>query len=183
MFYQIILTIFFLCPLFYLRVMKKKSWKEIREDLIPKYQGHKKEILGSFALFGALLVGFILIALSLALIEGSFGIPLNDMENVSAIINTKINTNLIGFLGLLIIVLFAEEFFFRAFLVSRIGMIFSTLIFTFFHLGYGSIAETIGVFILGLILAYWFKKKKSLFQNYFGHVLYDLFAIALYLVF
>lgn len=183
MFYQIILTLFFLIPLFYLRVVKKKSWSEIKQDLIPKYQGHKKEILGSFALFGALLIGFILIAMCLTLIEGNFGIPLNDMENVSTIIDAQIGTNLIGFLVLLIIVLFAEEFFFRAFLVPRIGMIFSTLIFTFFHLGYGSIAETIGVFILGLLLAYWFKKNKSLFQNYFGHLLYDFLAIALYLVF
>ncbi|MDD3084112.1 MAG: CPBP family glutamic-type intramembrane protease, partial [Candidatus ainarchaeum sp.] len=77
---------------------------------------------------------------------------------------------------------FAEEFFFRAFLVKKIGILFSTIIFTFFHLGYESLTQTIGVFFLGLILAYWFKKNNSIIQNYFGHLIYNLIAIILYVI-
>jgi uncharacterized protein len=169
-------------PLFYLRVVKDKSWEEIKARLIPKYQGHRKEIIGSFALFGALLIGFVLVAGTLGFIEDTTGTEINDLDKVESVIIEEFASNAILFIGLLIIMLFAEEFFFRSFLVPRIGMILSTVIFTALHAGYGSIAELIGVFFLGLILAYWFKRNKSLLQNYMGHVLYDILAIALYLI-
>ena len=58
--------------------------------------------------------------------------------------DAEITYNLGLFLFTLIVVVFIEEFFFRAFLIPRAGMIPATLIFTFFHYGYGSIAEIIG---------------------------------------
>jgi membrane protease YdiL (CAAX protease family) len=61
------------------------------------------------------------------------------------------------------------------------GMVPSNLVFTLLHIGYGSTAELIGVFVLGMILAYWYKRNNSLLQNYLGHLLYDFFAILFYL--
>jgi len=182
MFYAVLVAFLILGPLFYLRVVKCQPWEKIRKELLPKYQGHKKEIIGSVALFGALLLGFYLLVIGMSTFEYFFGIDVNDLDKVETIVKEEFAAPSALSIITLLIVLFAEEFFFRAFLVPRAGILISTLIFTAFHIGYGSIAEIIGVFFLGLILAYWFKKNKSLFQNYMGHVIYDAFAIALYLI-
>jgi membrane protease YdiL (CAAX protease family) len=180
--YLIYLLIFFLLPLFCLRVIREKNWKEIWQELLPKSKGWKKEVKGSFALLGALLIGFIIVSSVLVSFETISGIEINDMEKIDEAIGEEINSSPMYFALILIIILFAEEFFFRAFLLKRIGIVLSTLVFTFFHLGYGSVAQTIGVFFLGLILAYWFKRNNSIIQNYFGHLFYDIFAIAIYVL-
>jgi membrane protease YdiL (CAAX protease family) len=178
----IILILFLIIPLFYYRVIKELEWIEIKKQLIPKYKGIKKEIIGSIQLFGTLITGFILIAITIGIIEHLFQTPINDMGNVAEFVTSGFTISPIIFIITIIIIVFIEEFFFRAFLVKKIGIILSTIIFTFFHLGYESITQTIGVFFLGLILAYWYKKNNSLFQNYFGHLIYNCLAISLYLL-
>jgi membrane protease YdiL (CAAX protease family) len=178
----IILLLFLTIPIFYYRIIKEKSWTEIKKTLFPKYKGHKIEIIGSIKLFIFLIIGFIIIATTINFLEIISNTQISDMENVAEFVISGFGTNAIIFLILIIIVVFIEEFFFRAFLVKRTGILFSTIIFTFFHLGYESITQTIGVFFLGLILAYWFKKHNSIIQNYFGHLLYNLLAITLYIM-
>lgn len=178
----------FVFPVVYLKYFRKLSGKKIEAELMPKFQGLKKEIVGSIALFSALFLGFIVIILAITLVDvtleiaGFENVKLNDLDKVEDVVGSEFVAAPENFLIVLLVALFAEEFFFRAFLTQRMGMIPSTLLFTLAHYGYGSVAEMIGVFFLGLILAYWFKRNKSLIQNYFGHVLYDLFAIMLYFV-
>ncbi|MDD4250700.1 MAG: CPBP family intramembrane metalloprotease [Candidatus ainarchaeum sp.] len=177
----VLFSLFILIPLFYYRVIKKKTWDEIKKELLPKNKELKKELIGSLKLFGILILGFLVIATTISAIEIIFNIQINDMDNVANFIKNGFITPIFFILSLTIIV-FIEEFFFRAFLQKNIGILFSTIIFTFFHLGYESITQTIGVFFLGLILAYWFKKNNSIIQNYFGHLLYNLLAVILYLI-
>ena len=162
-------------PFLWLRAAKEKEWKAILKDLFPKFKGVKKEIIGSLALFGALFIGFIVISAVLTLAG------FNDLTKVNDVVQGEASGGAIMFLLSIVIILFIEEFFFRAFLVPRIGIIPSTFFFALAHTGYGSIAEIVGAFFLGLVLAYWYKKNNSLVQNYFGHLLYDLFALAMYL--
>lgn len=188
MFYLLIIALLILIPILYLKIIKKYSNKKIEQELLPKNQGLKKEIIGSFALFGALFIGFVLISttiniIDIALEETGVEFRLNDLEKVGEVVGENLNRGVENYLILLIIVLFVEEFFFRSFLQPRIGIFFSTILFTIAHLGYDSIGQTIGVFFLGLVLAYWFKKNKSIIQNYFGHLLYDLLAIMIYVFF
>ena len=180
---QLMITLLFiLIPINWITYFKKKKLREALVELIPKSQSLKKEVLGSIALFSALFIGFIIIANVIAIVDETTGVPINDLKKVNDVVDAEIQFSLILFLVTVIVVVFIEEFFFRAFLVPRAGMIPATLIFTFFHYGYGSIAEIIGVFFLGLILAYWFKKKKSIIQNYFGHLFYNLLAIVFYVL-
>ena len=172
----ILFLILILFPIFYHRAVKGQDWKGIREDLIGHYQGHKKEIVGSLALFGALLIGFIILNIFITLAG------FNDLELVEEVINESLSEGPVLFIVSMFFIVFAEELFFRAFLVKRTGIWISTLVFMLAHFGYGSWAELFGVFFLGLILAYWYKKRNSLFQNYMGHLLYNLLAIALYLL-
>ena len=176
MFYYLLLALMVLFPFFWLSVIKKNSWKEIHNILFPKFQGVKTEAIGSIILFLLLVVGFFVIVSGITI----FG--LNDLEKVNEIVKESVQSGALFYFVSLIPILFIEEFFFRAFLISRIGVLPSTVLFTIAHFGYGSIGEIIGVFALGLILAYWFKKNKSLIQNYFGHVLYDIVAILIYLL-
>lgn len=163
-------------PFFWLRAVKSYSWEKTISELLPKPKNLKKEIIGSITLCALLLIAFIILSIILTLVG------LNDLEKVGAVIGAQTQEGILLLVGTLIIVLFIEELFFRAFLVNRVGIIVSTLIFTIAHLSYGSIAELIGVFVLGLIIAYWFKKNNSITQVYFAHLLYDLVAIALYLM-
>ena len=172
----ILLFFMIIFPLFWLRIIKKFNWKKISSELIPYSKKNLKgELVGSLKLFFALLVSFILLSFILTLLG------LNDLEKVSEIIALNME-NAVFFILIMMVLVFFEEFFFRAFLVNRIGIISSSLLFGFAHFGYASIAEIIGAFALGLLLAYWFKQNKSIIQNYFGHLLYNLFAIALYVL-
>jgi membrane protease YdiL (CAAX protease family) len=173
----LILALMIIFPFFWLRVVKQNSWKEIHKILFPKFQGIQKETIGTIKLFFLLLIGFFLLVGLISLLG------INDLNNVEQVVKESVKNAPLIYFVTLIPILFVEEFFFRAFLVSRVGIIPSTILFAIAHIGYGSIAEILGVFGLGLILAYWFKKNKSLIQNYFGHLLYDLFAIIIYLVF
>ncbi len=189
MFYLLLISLLILVPILYLKYFKKMNNKKIETELLPKNKSLKKEIIGSVALFSALFLGFIVIATAISVIDfvleqnGLGQYKLNDLEKVGDVISQELESGVINYLMLLVVVLFAEEFFFRAFLQPRLGIFVSTIIFTIAHIGYDSIAQLIGVFFLGLVLAYWFKRNKSIIQNYFGHLLYDLVAIMIYFFF
>lgn len=172
----ILFLILILFPIFYHRAINDQPWEKIKEELLGKWQGSKKEILGGIALFGALLIGFYI--LSIIINVSGF----NDLELVEEVIKSSLSENMPLFILSIFLFVFAEELFFRAFLVKKIGLLLSTIIFTFAHIGYGSMAEIFGVFFLGLILAYWYTKKNSLFQNFLGHLLYNLLTITIYLI-
>lgn len=70
-----------------------------------------------------------------------------------------------------------EEILFRAFLVPRIGIVPSAILFGILHAGYGSIAEIGGAFIYGLIAGYTFKKTDSLYPSIIGHILVNALAV------
>lgn len=82
---------------------------------------------------------------------------------------------------LFVIRVFLEEWFFRGFLVPRIGIIFSSLIFALGHLSYGSVIQVLGAFVLGVFLANTYTKTNNLWPNVFAHALYNL-TIYLFLV-
>ncbi len=171
----VIVFFFIIFPLFWLRIIKKFNWKKIQKELVPYSKDIKKELIGSVKLFFALLIMFVLISFVLTLLG------LNDLEKVSEVIALNMQ-NAVFFIVLMGVLVFFEEFFFRAFLINRIGIVPSSLLFGIAHIGYISIAQIIGAFALGLLLAYWFKQNKSIVQNYLGHLLYNLFAIGLYVL-
>jgi membrane protease YdiL (CAAX protease family) len=73
----------------------------------------------------------------------------------------------------------SEELLFRAFLVPRIGVLASTLLFTFTHVAYGSVAELAGAFALGLVLALAYNRLKDPLPCIVAHVLFNLLSVML----
>ena len=72
-----------------------------------------------------------------------------------------------------------EELFFRGFLVKRVGIILSALLFAILHAGYGSTfgIDIIAAFIFGLIAGYIFKKTNSIYPTLLAHALVNLIAV------
>ena len=174
--YWVIMFVLLAFPFFYLRAVKNFSWQKTIADLLPKPQNWKKELLGTAKLLALLLLVYVVVFAILTIVG------LNDLDKVQSALTEQIKSGWPVLVLTFIVVLFIEELFFRAFLVKRIGVIPSTIVFAAAHFGYGSIAEIIGVLALGLVLSYWYKKNNSLTQNYLAHLFYDLIALALYLV-
>lgn len=175
MLYYLLLLFLAGFPFYWLCAAKGYSWKKAVFELLPKRASWKKELAGAAKLFILLFGAFIVLSAILSLAG------LNDLEKVNSLVNGQVQSGAIPFAITIGTVVFLEEFFFRAFLQKRIGIAPSTIVFTLLHWGYGSIAELIGVLALGLILAYWYKKHNSLMQNYLGHIIYNLAAVAMYL--
>ena len=71
-----------------------------------------------------------------------------------------------------------EEILFRGFLVPRIGIIFSALIFAALHyLSYNSIAEFIAALVFGLLAGYVRERYKSLYPSIIAHVAINLIGM------
>ncbi len=72
-----------------------------------------------------------------------------------------------------------EEIFFRGFLVPRIGIILSALIFGVLHASYNSTfgVEIIAAVIFGLIAGYVYKRTNSLYASIIAHILINSLAI------
>jgi membrane protease YdiL (CAAX protease family) len=72
-----------------------------------------------------------------------------------------------------------EEIMFRGFLVPRLGVILSALIFGVAHYSYYSTfgIEVIAAFIFGTMAGYVFKKKKSIYPGIVAHILVNSLAV------
>lgn len=67
----------------------------------------------------------------------------------------------------------AEEIFFRGFLVSRVGIFFSTLLFALAHYSYASYTEFFAAFTAGLIFAVLYKSRKSIVPSVLAHMAFN----------
>ena len=136
-----------------------------------------------------------------ALIIISLGFYLTGFSDTQAVQETILGLGALVAIYVLIVRVSAEEIFFRGFLlnfVSKfsfkiknklikqnalfIGVLISTAIFSFAHVGYGSLVELTGAFVLGMILAINFAKQKNLYAVILAHFLYNLFVFSITLM-
>lgn len=76
-----------------------------------------------------------------------------------------------------IIAPFTEEVFFRGALVPRIGVIGSSVLFGALHVFYGSVMEVVGTILVGIVLAFVFKRTGSVVPSIFIHFVFNLLTI------
>ena len=127
----------------------------------------------------ALKITGALFAVSFALTIILSLLHLNDLSAVEGIIEAISAEPFYVLIYLMVVRVFAEEFFFRAFLVPRMGVIGSSLLFAASHITYGSGAEVIGALALGGVLGHYYSKEKKLLPNFIAHLLYNAVAISL----
>lgn len=70
-----------------------------------------------------------------------------------------------------------EEIFFRGFLVPRLGIVLSGIIFAVLHLSYWSVSEFAAALFFGLLAGYVFKKRRSLYATILAHALVNFLTI------
>jgi membrane protease YdiL (CAAX protease family) len=73
-----------------------------------------------------------------------------------------------------------EEAFFRGWLQKRVGLIFSTLLFSLAHSGLGQPLLLIGVAIISLIIGFTFYRTKNLIPGVIAHGIFD--AVQLFVI-
>ncbi len=148
-----------------------------------------KQIAESVGLKGSKVFGFnrvllgILIFLILLVLEITVGI-------ISYITNVQINSNVDILLAsapiwfyvfTAVIAPLNEEILFRGFLVPRIGIIASAVIFALGHVSYNSTfgIEVIAAFIFGLLAGYAYKRTGSLYPSLIAHILLNASTLLL----
>ncbi len=128
----------------------------------------KKNIL--FTVAGLATIFFALLVFGMV----ASALGFNDQEKITE----KVSTLPLYVLAFAIIFApLSEELFFRALLVPRIGIVFSSLFFGLMHFSYGSVIEVAGTIIVGFILAAIFRISKSITPCIFIHVIYNLVSI------
>jgi len=122
------------------------------------------------------VAGLIGIFIVLTLLSVVFlGLGISDHQNVVDVANSlPIQVLLLA----IILAPLSEEFFFRAFLSSKIGIIPSSVVFGLFHYAYGSVVEIAGAFLIGIILALAYKRSGSILPSIAIHLVYNLIAVA-----
>jgi membrane protease YdiL (CAAX protease family) len=113
------------------------------------------------------------------------GIVLNalgvfDTGNVAAVIRKQ---SLLGIAIAVILAPIAEEIFFRGYLQKQIGVLLSSALFAWLHVGYGSIAEIVAAFTVSIILGLWLRKSDNVYPCILAHGFYNIFSITAILVF
>ncbi|MDO8538647.1 MAG: CPBP family intramembrane metalloprotease [archaeon] len=156
--------ILILAPIAFFVAKKQNPFQELGLKKLSLKDFLKKSVLT----YANLIVFSLIIAIVLSLIG------LNDLVKVDEVIQEILTLSPILIIYLLVVRVLAEEVFFRGFLVNKIGIIPSSIVFGLAHVGYGSIAQVIGAGLLGLVLAYTFKKNQNLIPNIVAHSIYNL---------
>ena len=127
----------------------------------------------------AVVGGFIAITIALYIVSYAlWSFEIDDQREVTELVNK---------LPLYLLVMavffapFSEELFFRAFLVPKVGIFGSSILFALMHLSYGSVSEIAGAFTIGLILAVVYKYSKSIIPPIAIHMGFNLVAITVML--
>ncbi|MFH0922888.1 MAG: type II CAAX endopeptidase family protein [Candidatus Micrarchaeota archaeon] len=111
-----------------------------------------------------------------AIILGALGFL--DSEKIAVIINNQPMLMLIVAVTLGPI---GEELLFRGYLVPRIGVVFSSVLFALFHYGYGSVSEIAAALTVGVILGLHVRKHKDVYSCIIAHAAYNAFSIIIVL--
>ncbi len=136
----------------------------------------KKDSISSLLIFIELFAASIAISLVLSALR------INDLGNVTNVIEIVKKTAPFLLVYIFLVRIPAEELFFRSFLTKKLGIWLSSAIFALAHVFYFSIGEIVGAFILGAILAYNFRANKTIVPNIIAHILYNFIIIILILV-
>lgn len=172
---SITVSLLFSLSVFTYLLFRGKSFREIMSSF-----GLTREKLTSRNLFIGIALFFGVIALEILVAEFS------QITNIP--LPTNVDQLLAGmplyfYIFAIFIAPVNEEIFFRAFLVPRIGIILSAIVFAVFHAGYGSVSELFGTLIFGLIAGYIFKRTGSVYSSLFAHICVNLLAISALIAF
>lgn len=172
---NIILDLFLIIiPLSFIHFIEKK--KITKEELGFREEKIKKEIILTGKIFFSLLIISLFLSISFSFFE------MNDLAKVESVVRELVIQSPLFLAYFFIFRVFAEEIFFRAFLVPRVGVVGSSVVFGLAHFGYGSLLEVIGATTLGFVLAIYYRKNKLIMPNFVAHLIYNFVSVMLLVV-
>jgi membrane protease YdiL (CAAX protease family) len=148
-----------------------RNKKPVKEAFGIRRISLKKAVVYSAAIFTALLAAAFIAG---TVIEAA---DLNDTALVAETLKEMATLSPLLLPYLVIVRVFSEEVLFRAFLVERVGIIPSTLLFAAVHAGYNSVAEVLGAFVLGLVLAVAYSRTRNIMPVFAAHAGFNMVMI------
>lgn len=144
------------------------------KDIVSELGLSKKRLTFRYISIGiGLFILFLIIEIGIGLFS-----ELTKIQIVTNVATDLANMPLYFYLFAFLVAPINEEILFRGFLVPRIGIVWSALIFGIMHyLSYSSIAEMAAAFVFGLAAGYIFKKTNSLYPSIIGHALFDFSTV------
>ncbi len=140
----------------------------------PKELGFKETNLVLDAIYALLFLSLMLVVtIVIGAVGNAFGMK-GDMEKVSEVIQNSVPEYLIT---TVLIGSIVEEIFFRGFLQPKIGIIPSSVLFGYMHVGYGSITEIVAATLLGILLGILYEKRKTIYAPIMAHLAFNLIMI------
>ena len=161
-----------LLPLLIIKFVEKKKFS--LKDFGFRSKGISKDISLTLFTYSALMIVSLLLGIIFIYTQT------NDFEPVQDTLTKVFAISPFVIVYFFVIRIFFEEWFFRAFLVPRIGVIGSSVLFGIAHLGYGSFSEIAGAMVLGTVLALFYKYNRQIVPNYVAHLLYNATVVLLW---
>lgn len=150
-------------------------YKRMRPAKISKSLGFVSNgILGKVALGLLLFLIIVVFELLITVISAATNVPINTNANI-----VFAGAPMWFFVFSAVIEPINEEIMFRGFLVPRIGIFPSAIIFGLAHYSYMSTfgVEVIGAFIFGALAGYVFRRSKSIYPGIIAHILINTIAV------
>jgi len=147
----------------------------IKRGPILKRMGFKEDInLVKDSLIALAFLGFLLVtSMVIGLIFHQIGMGQDVQRTTEILRQIPIHNVLI----ILLIGSFIEEVFFRGLIQERTNIWIASAIFAIFHITYGTVAQIVGTFFLGLILGYQYERTGGVYSPIISHTFYNLIVI------
>jgi hypothetical protein len=176
-FFGAVQEMYFATLVFSLTMLAAPMWwlgrqgKDTRKALSELGLG-RKSLVPNILLGIPLTVGILLMLL--VLLQAYLALGIADSEKVAGIVKDAPL-----FIVLLAVVVnpFTEEIFFRGFLVPRIGVLPAAAVFSLSHFAYGSVAEVVSVFFIGIVFGLVYMRRRSLVPVIVSHIIINSAAI------
>ncbi len=178
-----VIVLLILSPYVWYSLVNKISWKEIKKRI--HLRTDRLDMAFLWGVLTAIAAFVIVIAVgSLLTVAGV------DVENSSNIQDLEMFFSIPSILFLITLQPIAEEFFFRGFLLEKIGSLWgnwagiavSSLFFGIAHLSYANVYPAFMTALIGILLAYLVVKTKNLTAAIIAHVLFNLASFTFYLI-
>ena len=179
---SLVFILFVFVPILWYRVVNHFDRKQILESINLRRTG-----LDEALIWGVItaIIAFMVIA-SIGIILNLLGFDVSKSSNI-----TELNQffSIPSMLILITIQPFAEEFFFRGFLLDKLenildstgAIIITSILFGSAHLLYGNIYPAVMTGIVGFILAILVIRIRNLYASIVAHILFNLISFSLYL--
>ena len=179
----LVFILFVLIPLLWYRVVNHFDKQKIFDSI--KLKVENVDLVLVWGVITA-IIAFIVIV-SIGIVLNFFGFDVSKSSNIT---DLKHFFSIPSMMILIVVQPFAEEFFFRGFLLDKLtgvlgsanAIIITSILFGLAHLSYGNIYPALMTGIVGFILAILVVRTKNLYTSIIAHILFNIISFSIYFI-